>query len=79
MKSIFKTLSVTLILLVATSCELDLLDNPNEVSPSQASPDFIVNNIQVTFPRFFKRISEFGMDNTRMTAMFGNTYPNDYQ
>jgi len=79
MKKIFRPLILISALVVASSCELDLLDNPNEVPTRQAAPDFILNNIQLNFADFFVGLSQFGMDNTRMLAMFGNNYPNAYQ
>lgn len=79
MKNIVRTFLLSAGLLVASSCELDLLDNPNEVSLDQTNPDFVLNNIQIAFADFFENMSEFGMDNTRMNAMFGNNYDNAYQ
>jgi len=42
-------------MLVLTSCEtleLDLTDNPNALSPSQADPTFFLNSIQIDFAFF---------------------------
>ena len=39
-------------MLVVTSCEtldIELTDNPNALSPSQADPGFFLNSIQVDF------------------------------
>jgi hypothetical protein len=79
MKNIIRIMILAGLLIGVTSCELDQLENPNEVSVSQSNPDFILNNIQLNFAFFFVNMSQYGMDNTRMTAMFGNTYPNAYQ
>ena len=79
MKKTFKIFLAAVGLLMATSCELDLLDNPNEVSTEQGDPDFVLNSVQLNFADFFVAMSQFGMDNTRMLAMFGNNYPNAYQ
>ncbi|MDZ4715893.1 MAG: SusD/RagB family nutrient-binding outer membrane lipoprotein [Cytophagales bacterium] len=66
-------------LILATSCNLqDHLVNPSVLTEDQAESNFIFNGIQLNLAGFFLQASQFGMDNTRMLAMFGNTYENAY-
>lgn len=70
-------LSVGLIL--ASSCNVqDHLVNPSALNPDQAGNEFIFNGIQLNFAGFFLTATQFGMDNTRMLAMFGAAYENAY-
>jgi len=66
------------LLLVGSSCELDLLDNPNSLSENSADVDYLLNSVQISFKDFFHSASAFGMDNTRMTNMGGSTYESAY-
>ena len=46
-----------LIFLLTPSCEytnLDLLENPNEASLEQLDVEFLYNNVQLGFKKFFK-------------------------
>lgn len=65
---------LALMLVAVSACELDLLDNPNRVTPDRINPDFLLNNIQIDFASFFNEVSRFGMQVTRMRHSFGNTY-----
>ena len=52
MKFINKILVVAIVLMFSTSCdntELDLLDNPNAITPDRASLNDLYNNIQLAF------------------------------
>jgi len=66
------------LLLLGSSCELDLLDNPNSLSENSADVDYLLNSVQLSFKDFFHSASAFGMDNTRMTNMGGSTYESAY-
>lgn len=55
-------LSLVLTLTLVSSCEtieLDLTQNPNNLSPSQASADFFLNSIQEDFVRQFEGDADF--------------------
>lgn len=74
-----KGVVLSVALIVASSCNLeDHLVNPSALSPDQASNDYIFNAVQLSFGGFFLTATQFGMDNTRMLAMFGGTYENAY-
>ena len=84
MNNIKKTVSLLLLVLIGvfyTSCEttdLNLTDNPNGLTESQADVDFLLNEIQTEFAR---NVTEFGrtaMEVTRMSYMFGRTYANAF-
>jgi hypothetical protein len=60
--------------------ELDLLDNPNQISPEQAEPRFLYNSIQLRFSTVLEQTFDFGADLSRQTAMTsGFVYQNAYQ
>jgi len=66
-------------LLVMTSCEtaeLDLTDNPNALSPSQADPTFFLNSIQIDFAFWVNNMGDRGGELTRINYMSGRTYNN---
>ncbi len=59
--------------------DLDLQDNPNEVTPENAGIDFLYNNIMVSFKDFYNGTHNFTGRTVRQTAMSnGNTYNNAY-
>ncbi|WP_232520971.1 SusD/RagB family nutrient-binding outer membrane lipoprotein [Flagellimonas nanhaiensis] len=67
------------------STQLEILDNPNAVSPQQSDIDFFLNSIQAGFiaqvagnPLDTRCLNEFGMEVTRIMHMFGPTYQNAY-
>nr|WP_293294619.1 SusD/RagB family nutrient-binding outer membrane lipoprotein [Allomuricauda sp.] len=76
------------VMILTVSCEtteLEILDNPNAVSPDQSSVDFFLNSIQSGAIAQFEGIplnnvglSELGMEVTRMMQMAGPTYQNAY-
>ena len=66
--------------MIAFSCneltELDLLDNPNEVSPDQAGVDFVYNNIQLTFNNFYNNFRGISEGLVRYRTLGAFTYNN---
>jgi len=82
MKNIFKYLSIGLIGgVIFTACEttnLDLTENPNALTPSQASPDFYLNEVQVKFARLVESLGETGAEVTRIEWMGSRNYQNAY-
>ncbi len=75
-------LAVTsIVLLIATSCEtteLDLLDSPNTLSPTQGSVDLFLNSIQLGFGGFLEQVTEEAAEVVRLKHMFGPTYQTAY-
>ena len=49
MKKILYTLIFILGAGLFSSCELDLQESPNNLSPEDANPDFLLNNVQLSF------------------------------
>lgn len=67
------------------STELEILDNPNQVSPTQSDIDFFLNSIQIAALTVFEGspnndlgLSEAGMDMARIDHAYGPTYQNAY-
>lgn len=60
--------------LFVSSCELDLLDNPNVVTADTASPTFLVNKIQLDYATLFNTTSTNGMRLTRMMSQPNSLY-----
>jgi len=84
MKNYFKVLGVVAIAgaLSFQSCEtteLDLRINPNALSADQASPDFLLNQIQLSFGSGVNAMGNYGAELTRIEYMFGKNYVNVYQ
>ena len=86
-KLILKGIFVAFLVFSISSCEttqLEILDNPNALTPSTADPELFINNIQVQTAYFFEGpanvngMSEWGMEVTRILHMFGPTYDNAY-
>jgi hypothetical protein len=87
MKKYIRVLSLALGIVLLNACKLDLLDNPNQVSLSQTSPNFLLNRIQLDFAGpssatgtggFFNLASDPGMRLTRMINQGSAVYANAY-
>ncbi len=83
MKKIFNILSIAgvLGLFMLQSCEttnLDLTVNPNALSPEQASPDYLLNGIQVNFAYQAEGFGGVGAQLTRIDYMGGRSYRSVY-
>lgn len=74
------TLFCTIVLFSACeSMELELTENPNLLSPSQASPDFFLNAIQADFAaQIVEPFGRTGAELTRIDQMSGRDYANAY-
>ncbi len=66
MKRIINNLFLATCMLFASSCDLDLLDDPNAVTAATASPDFLLNRIQLDYQSFFNTVGNHGMRLTRI-------------
>jgi len=71
-------LSLSLAVVSCESVELDLRDNPNALSPEQASPDYLLNQMQLSFNSFVQSMGGIGAELTRIEYMYGKTYANVY-
>jgi len=84
MKKIIK-LPILLVLFLGftfTSCEttdLDLLDDPNNITLDKADLNRYLTAIQLDFRSFISKTGGKGSELTRIDNMFGRTYANNYQ
>ncbi|PZX53289.1 SusD/RagB family nutrient-binding outer membrane lipoprotein [Algoriphagus chordae] len=79
MKRKIYSLLVASTMLFASSCgDLDLLDNPNAVTASTASPDFLLNSIQLDYKDFYNTVSNHGMALTRIINQGSAQYESSY-
>ncbi len=74
---LYKTLIILGVVLVS-SCDMDLLDNPNAVTQKSADPDLLLTNIQTSFATFFRGVSSRGGRVTRMYHQASDTYEISY-
>jgi len=51
--------------------ELDLIDNPNSLTPDQADVNFFMNDIQISFARTVNTFGNLGSETTRINYMDG--------
>jgi hypothetical protein len=65
-------------MLFATSCDLDLQDDPNAVTAATASPDFLLNSIQLGYQDFFNTVGDDGMRLTRIINQGSAQYEGAY-
>lgn len=72
--SIFFALTVLLV----SSCDMDLVENPNVVTSETASPTFLVNKIQLDYANLFNTTGTYGMRLTRMMSQPNNLYEQAY-
>ena len=78
MKNIIRIFTVMAAILVGSSCDLNQLDNPSKLSPSQADPDLLLNQVQVFTADFFYNVGDFGMQMTRMNHFYGPNFENGF-
>lgn len=80
MKQLSKLLSytfgLTLLLVACETLELDLTEDPNALSPSQADATFFLNAVQVDFAYWVHYVGTRGGELTRINYMNGRTYRN---
>ncbi|MEM0931122.1 MAG: SusD/RagB family nutrient-binding outer membrane lipoprotein [Bacteroidota bacterium] len=81
MKRIFKkfgssALVATLLLGACETIELDLADNPNQLSLDQSSADLLLNSIQIDFATFVELMGQNGADLVRIGYLNGRNYQN---
>jgi len=73
---LIKSIFLSGLLVLATSCNLDLLDDPNAVKLNQTDPSLLLNNIQIGVAGFFNTASTFGMQVSRLQNSGGSVYEN---
>jgi hypothetical protein len=71
-------LSAVLVLASCETTDLDLTENPNNLSPSQADASFFLNSIQVDFAFFVNTMGDRGGELTRINYMSGRNYNTIY-
>ena len=71
-------LSAVLVLASCETTDLDLTDNPNALSPSQADASFFLNSIQVDFAFWVNTMGDRGGELTRINYMNGRNYNTIY-
>ena len=76
--SLIAILSVGMLFTSCESLELDLADNPNQLTPDQSNPDLFLNSIQVDFGKVVERFGAIAGQVTRIDNMFGRNYQNTY-
>ena len=79
---LFNKILVILLMVGFSSCQmfdLDLQDNPNQVTPDGVGVDFLYNNVQLSFKDFYNGTWGFSSRVTRMTAMTNFTYNAAFQ
>jgi hypothetical protein len=95
MKSFYKIVAATVLMLFAVQCEVidsDLLNSPNAVTPGNVDVDFLLNNIQLEFVApttnesgvttiegIYSGAAEKGGELVRYRRLFGSTYASAYQ
>lgn len=75
MKNIFKTTILIAFIAFFTSCEtgdLDLLENPNSINAESADPNFVLNDIQLTFNGVIGGYSTTSQRLVRQLYQFGS-------
>lgn len=80
MKVLYKLLFLSLFLL-PVSCDLtdlDKLENPNAVNPSQANINFLYNQVQLNFRNFYNNCYFYPASLSRMQQLGGANYGNAF-
>ncbi len=67
-----------ILIISCDSTELNLTEDPNGASPSDANVSLLLNGAMINFKNFNKELTDFGMQVTRMTHMSGPVYDNAY-
>jgi hypothetical protein len=67
---------VTCVVVLASSCSLDLVEDPNAVQLTQVEPNLLLNSVQRNFGALFNTFSTWGMQLTRLQNSGGTLYNN---
>tara|TARA_R110000744_G_scaffold347338_1_gene452880 strand:- start:4311 stop:5996 length:1686 start_codon:yes stop_codon:yes gene_type:complete len=77
-KNVVLTLFSAGLILSCETTELNLITDPNAVSPDQATPDFYLNRVQEEFARFNDAFGTNGSEVTRIEQMGTRLYQQAY-
>lgn len=70
---------LVLLTVMVSSCELNLLENPNQVATANTNINFLLNSIELSYVTQFNQLSDPGMRLTRMlnqgAAIYDNAVP----
>lgn len=72
----YKKAIIALMVVLASGCSLDLLEDPNAVQPNQALPSLLLNGIQRQLPGLFNAANTSGAQMTRLLNGGGQLYLN---
>jgi len=78
MKRRIYSLFIALSLVVVSACDLDLLEDPNVVTPETADPTLVLNSVQLSFAGHFSGTSFLGERLSRMMSQPNNLYEQAY-
>lgn len=67
---------IALFTVLVSSCELDLVDNPNAVTAANTDVNFLLSNIEISYATHFNQMSDPGMRLTRMLNQGAAIYEN---
>jgi hypothetical protein len=76
MIKLFKLSILALCTVFVSSCELNLLDNPNEVTTSNTDINYLLSQVQISYAGHFNQVSDPGMRLTRMLNQGAAIYDN---
>lgn len=71
---LYKKIALTLCVIIASSCTLDLREDPNAVQPDQVLPSLMLNSIQRNLAGLFSGASGTGMAMTRLLNSGSSIY-----
>ncbi len=74
MKNIINRFLLVALIFGFSSCEFDLLEDPNNVTLASADPDLLLTNIQLGFTGFYNGLQFRGGQVTRIYHLGGNTW-----
>src|SRR5687767_2871387 len=71
---LYRKIGVTLLIVLASSCTLDLREDPNAVQPTQVLPSLTLNTMQRDLAGLFQAASSTGMTMTRLQNAGSSIY-----
>jgi hypothetical protein len=74
MKKLYKISLLVCVIGIISSCDLDLLDNPNAVTPDNASVELLMNNVFVEFAQLMDEVGDETMQFVRQITMQGSQF-----
>ncbi len=74
MKFIYKIWAALIVVGFISACDLDLLDNPNAVTPDNASIALLMNNAFIEFAQTFEQMTNTTQDFVRLSPMTGSPF-----